>query len=207
MKFPGDVDRAVSVLRTGGVIAMPTDTLYALVADATDAEAVERVFSIKAREAGKPLPLFVGDLDAAIQVAIFNQSGRQLATRFWPGALTIVLPTQASFKSRALASGRTVALRVPDQDTALAIIRKLGRPVTATSANLSGGIDPISADEVNRQLGDAIDFVVEAGSSPEGRSSTIVDCTGDEVSILRHGAISQAAIDAALAELDLRTAG
>ncbi len=203
MKFPSDVDRAVNVLRTGGVIAMPTDTLYALVADATDVEAVDRIYSIKVREAGKPLPLLTADLDSASQIAIFNQSGRRLAARFWPGALTIVLPRQPSFESRALAGSGTVALRVPDQGTALEVIRNLGHPVTGTSANLSGGPDPVSAQEASRQLGDAIDFVVESDSSPEGLSSTIVDCTGENFNILRQGAISRSAIEAALTESDL----
>ncbi len=186
------------------MIAMPTDTLYALVADATDAAAVDRIYSVKVREAGKPLPLLVADLDAASRIAIFNPAGRHLASRFWPGALTIVLPKQPSFESRALAEGGTVALRVPNQDTALEIIRNLGHPVTGTSANLSGGPDPVSAQEASKQLGAAIDFVVESENSPEGLSSTIVDCTAAEFSILRQGAISRSAIEAALAEPDFQ---
>ena len=207
MKPQSEVDRAVNVLRAGGVIAMPTDTLYALVADATDAKAVDKVYSIKVREAGKPLPLFVDDLQDATQIADFNQAGRQLAARFWPGALTIVLPKQPLFDSRALADGTTVGIRVPDQSSARAIIRKLGHPVTATSANISGGPDPISAGEVHRQLGAAIDFVVDAGAIPEGHSSTIVECDRDKVAILRHGGVSLEEIETALADLDVRVTG
>ncbi len=187
------------------MIAMPTDTLYALVADATDDEAVDKIYAIKSREMGKPLPLLVADLKSATEVAIFNQTASHLAAKFWPGALTIVLAKQPSFDSHALAGGTTVALRIPHQHTALAIIRKLGHPVTGTSANLSGGPDPNLAEETTRQLGDAIDFVVDFAGSTAGRSSTIIDCTGEDLNILRYGAISDAEIETALAELEIRS--
>ncbi|HLF77095.1 MAG TPA: L-threonylcarbamoyladenylate synthase [Dehalococcoidia bacterium] len=195
-----DVAKAVSVLRGGGVIALPTDTLYALTALASDAGAVARVYAIKGREGGKALPLFVSSVDMAERIAVLNPMALRLAGRFWPGALTIVLKKRSDFNSHALASGDTVALRVPAHDLARAVIDQLDAPVTATSANRSGGPDPVSAEEVRRQIGGEIDFILDAGPCTGAVSSTIVDCSGLEPSILRPGAISEAAILRALLE-------
>ncbi len=185
---------AVATLRAGSVIAMPTDTLYALAADARDAEAVRRVYRIKGREEGKPLPLFVADLAMAECYGVFNEGARRLAMRFWPGALTLVVARRPGFESEALAGGETVALRVPDDALALAVVRGLDGPVTATSANRSGGGDPVSAEDVRRELGDEVDRIVDAGVCPVGVSSTIVDCTGDAPRVLRQGAIDEGAV-------------
>lgn len=199
MTSPVDVEAAVNVLKNGGVIAMPTDTLYALSASARDVEAVRRVYSIKIREQGKPLPLFVSGIDMAEELGVMNDDARELATRFWPGALTIVLGKQPGFESEALAGGSTVALRQPDNADALAILRGLGQPLTATSANRSGGADPVSAEEVRRQLEGEIDLVIDTGPCVVGIASTIVDCSGPDIRIFRQGAISAEAIEAALA--------
>jgi L-threonylcarbamoyladenylate synthase len=196
--FAANVDAAVSTLRSGNLIALPTDTLYALAAAANDAPAVRRVFEIKGREAAKPLPLFVADLAMAERTGVFNERARRLIERFWPGALTIVVSKQPGFESDALVGGDTVALRAPDHDLALAVIRALDVPITGTSANLSGGADPDTATEVKRQIGDKVDLIIDGGVCAVGVSSTIVDCTGDDLRILRHGAISEADIQAAL---------
>jgi L-threonylcarbamoyladenylate synthase len=195
---PEDIEAAVNVLKNGGVIAMPTDTLYALSAGARNAEAVRRVYAIKVREQGKPLPLFVSGVEMAETLGSLTESARALISRFWPGALTIVLNKQASFDSEALAGGSTVALRQPQNAVALAILEGVGEPLTATSANRSGGADPVSAEEVLRQLEGAIDRVIDTGPCAVGVSSTIVDCSGSEPRILRQGAISQEEIEAAL---------
>jgi len=199
-----DLEAAVDCLRGGGVIALPTDTLYALACDARDAAAVRRVYRIKGREDGKPLPLFVSDLDVAGRYAVLNDTARRFAARFWPGALTIVCKKQPDFESEALAGGETVALRVPDHPLALEVLRGLGGPITGTSANRSGGPDPDTAEEVRRQLGDEVDLVVDAGACPGGASSTIVDCTGEAVRILRHGAIPEDEVLAVLKEASPR---
>ena len=199
-----DLEAAVDCLRGGGVIALPTDTLYALACDARDAAAVRRVYRIKGREDGKPLPLFVSDLDVAGRYAVLNDTARRFAARFWPGALTIVCKKQPDFESEALAGGETVALRVPDHPLALEVLRGLGGPITGTSANRSGGPDPDTAEEVRRQLGDEVDLVVDAGACPGGVSSTIVDCTGEAVRILRHGAIPEDEVLAVLKEASPR---
>jgi L-threonylcarbamoyladenylate synthase len=193
-----EVGQAVSVLQDGGVIAMPTDTLYALTAAADDASAVRRVFAIKGREQGRPLPLFVSGIEMAERIAVFNNAARILAERFWPGQLTIVVPKRQGYESEALAGAQTVGLRLPGHAVARAVLQSLDAPVTGTSANLSGGPDPISADEVRAQLGNAIDLVLDAGPCDHGVASTIVDCTGAEPVILRRGAIADDRIIAAL---------
>ena len=200
MTAPGqdEIEKAVSVLRDGGVIAMPTDTLYALTVRARDAAAVRRVFEIKGRNDGKPMPLFVSDLDMARRFGEFSDMAARLAERFWPGALTVVVRRAPGFESEALAGGDTVALRAPDNAIALAVIAGAGEPVTGTSANLSGGPDPVSADEVRRQIGDKLDVLLDAGPAVSGVASTIVDCTGDAPVILREGALSRAEIFDAL---------
>jgi L-threonylcarbamoyladenylate synthase len=192
------LDKAVGVLRDGGVIAMPTDTLYALTAAAEDPEAVRRVFAIKGREPGRPLPLFVSGIKMAEHIAVFDDAAWRLAVRFWPGQLTIVVPKRKDWDSEALSGSSTVGLRVPDHDVARAVVEALGGPVTGTSANLSGGPDPVSADEVRRQLDGRIDFILDAGPCEHGVASTVVDCSGPEPAVLRHGAVSAAAVKAAL---------
>lgn len=189
---------AITSLRNGGVISLPSDTLYALVAAAGDSRAVDRVFAIKGRDNTKALPLFVADAAMAERVAVLNDLARRLVASFWPGALTVVLPKQPGFDSAALSGGDTVALRVPDHDLLRRVIAELDAPLTATSANRSGGPDPATADEVKRQLGSDVDYVLDAGPCAVGVSSTIVDCCGVVPVILRQGAIGKDAIDRAL---------
>jgi L-threonylcarbamoyladenylate synthase len=172
--------------------------LYALVAAAGDSRAVDRVFAIKGRDNTKALPLFVADAAMAERVAVLNDLARRLVASFWPGALTVVLPKQPGFDSAALSGGDTVALRVPDHDLLRRVIAELDAPLTATSANRSGGPDPATADEVKRQLGSDVDYVLDAGPCAVGVSSTIVDCCGVVPVILRQGAIGKDAIDRAL---------
>ena len=189
---------AVSILRHGGVVSLPSDTLYALVAPAGDARAVDRVFAIKGRDNLKALPLFVADVAMAERCAVMTDLARRLVAKFWPGALTIVVQKQPGFDSAALSGGVTVALRVPDHDLLRRVIAELGAPLTATSANLRGGPSPVTADEVKRQLGSAVDYVLDTGPCAVGVSSTIVDCCGAVPVLLRQGAISKEAIDRAL---------
>ena len=177
---------------------MPTDTLYALTAAAADAAAVRRVFAIKGRQEGRPLPLFVSGPDMAARIAELNDTASRLASRFWPGQLTIVVPKQKDFESEALAGSLTVGLRVPDHEIARAVIEALDAPVTGTSANLSGGPDPVTVDDVRSQLGGRIDLILDAGPCAHGVGSTVVDCSGAEPVILREGAISSDRILAAL---------
>jgi L-threonylcarbamoyladenylate synthase len=177
---------------------MPTDTLYALTAAAGDANAVRRVFEIKGRQEGRPLPLFVSGLDMARRIADLNETASKLAAHFWPGQLTIVVPKRQTYDSEALAGSPTAGLRVPDNEIARAVVEALDAPVTGTSANLSGGADPVSAGDVRAQLGDRIDLILDAGACAHGVGSTIVDCSGETPVILREGAISSDRVFAAL---------
>jgi L-threonylcarbamoyladenylate synthase len=172
--------------------------LYALVAPAADANAVDRVFAIKGRDNLKAMPLFVGDVFMAERCGVMTDLARRLVSRFWPGGLTVVVQKQPGFDSEALSGGSTVALRVPDHDLLRKVIAELDAPLTATSANLSGGPNPVTADEVKRQLGSSVDYVLDTGPCAVGVSSTIVDCCGAVPVILRQGAISKEAIDRAL---------
>lgn len=192
------IQQAVNALRQGGVIVMPSDTLYALSAVASDAKAVQRVFDIKGREGGRPLPLFVNSVEMAERIGVLDQQSRCLASRFWPGQLTLVVPRQPGFHSDALAGGDTVGLRVPRNDVALQIIEAVGDALTGTSANLTGGADPVTADEVRRQIGGRVDIILDTGPAQVGVGSTIVDCTGEDVRILRHGAIADEDVHQAL---------
>jgi L-threonylcarbamoyladenylate synthase len=177
---------------------MPTDTLYALAAAADDASAVRRVFEIKGRQEGRPLPLFVSSLDMAARLAELSETARRLASRFWPGQLTIVVPKQQNYDSEALAGSPTLGLRVPDNAVAMAVVEALDAPVTGTSANLSGGADPVTANDVRGQIGERIDLILDAGACAHGVGSTIVDCSGETPVILREGAISSDRVFAAL---------
>jgi L-threonylcarbamoyladenylate synthase len=134
----------------------------------------------------------------AERIAEVNKTARKLASHFWPGQLTIVLPKQLMYESEALAGSATVGLRVPDNEIARAVVAALDAPVTGTSANLSGGPDPVTADDVRSQLGDRVDLILDAGPCAHGVGSTIVDCSGDELVILREGAISSDRVFAAL---------
>src|SRR5690606_12916662 len=138
-------------------------------------DAVRRVFDVKGRGGGRPLPLFVSDVEMAERFGLFNNMTRRLAARFWPGQLTLVVNKQPDFQSEALAGGDTVGLRIPDNEIALAVIAGVGDALTGTSANLSGGPDPVSAEEVARQIGDRLDFILDAGPAPIGVASTIID--------------------------------
>ncbi len=138
----------------------------------------------------------------ARRIAVINETAFRLASSFWPGQLTIVVTKQEEYDSEALAGSPTVGLRVPDHPVARAVVEALEAPVTGTSANLTGGPDAVSADEVRRQLGDSIDLILDAGPCQHGLGSTIVDCSGERPRILRQGAVSSERIIAALGGLE-----
>jgi len=193
------MEEAARCLRGGGLVAFPTDTLYGLAAVASNDAAVERLFAAKRRSRDRPLPILiasVADIDAV--ATHVSTAARRLMEAFWPGGLTLVLPRRPGFRSLALAGGETVALRVPAHPVALELLRRVGEPLTGTSANLSGRPGPRSAEEVRRHLGDRVDLVVDAGPSPGGVESTVVDCTVDPPRVLREGAVPAERVAAAL---------
>jgi L-threonylcarbamoyladenylate synthase len=189
------VDVAVSHLSRSGVVAIPTDTLYGLAASAVDPEAVARVFEIKGRPGGMAMPVLLADpQDLDTFATDVSEVARKLANRFWPGPLSLVVKRSEAMPDAATAGHNTVALRVPDHPVPRAIARRLGAPITGTSANPSGQPAATTAAKVREQLGDAVDLVVDAGESPIGEGSTILDVTGPGLVALRLGAVSIADI-------------
>jgi L-threonylcarbamoyladenylate synthase len=181
---------AADVLRRGGLVAYPTDTVYGLAALPTDDQAVASLFKAKKRPPERAVPLLIASQAELAQVAAdVPEVAQRLIEAFWPGALTIVLRRAPAFRSPSI--GETVAVRVPDHPTPRELARLLGAPITGTSANVSGGPEPLTADDVRSHLGDAVDLVIDGGRCPGGRPSTVVDCTMEPPRILREGAIGR----------------
>ena len=193
------ISRAADLLRRGGLVAFPTETVYGLGADARSDTAVARVFDAKGRPSFNPLIVHVQDLAAAERIAIFDQRARQLAAAFWPGPLTMVLPLHADAGISALVTvGQpSVAIRVPAHPVAQALLRAFGDPVAAPSANPSGRISPTSAEHVVEGLSGRIAAVINGGSCTVGVESTILSLTG-EPTLLRPGGVTAEAIEAML---------
>lgn len=195
------VEQAVEVLRSGGVIALPTDTVYGVAASLEHPAAVERLFSIKGRDAAKAIPLLVSEPAMLATLATHvRERANVLAERLWPGALTLVVTASANVPVVVRRGLPTVGVRMPDSTIALEIIRVAGGVLAVTSANPSGEPETRSAGEVRTRLGDRIDGVVDGGPSPKDRPSTVVDVSGDEICILRHGAVSEERIREILRE-------
>jgi L-threonylcarbamoyladenylate synthase len=191
------LEEAAAVLRRGGVVAYPTDTLYGLGADAFNEAAVERVFIIKGRPHGMPLPLLLADpADIDRVAASVPPLARVLAAEFWPGGLTLVLQRAERVPELVAGRGWKIGLRVPDHIVPRELARRLGNPITGTSANKSGGPETRTAAEVRAQLNGEVDLVVEGGPEPTGRSSTVLDLTGPQPRILRQGAVSKERLEA-----------
>ena len=188
---PKDLEQAVHHLRNGGVVAIPTDTLYALAADVFNTAALDRIFAIKGRSDDLALPVLVSGWDQLEMVAENTPpKTRALAERFWPGALTLVVQKANGLPDRLTAGRPTVAVRMPGHPVPIELINRLGGPITGTSANISGGADLLTLDELSSQLGEPVDLIVEKGPTPKGTASTIVDITSGKPRLLREGAIS-----------------
>ena len=197
------IGRAAGLLRAGELVAFPTETVYGLGADATNAAAVEAIFAAKDRPAGNPLISHVADAGAARREAGFDERAERLAARFWPGPLTLVLPRRADSRlAPAVAAGLdTVALRVPRHATALALLRAAGVPIAAPSANPSGYLSPTTAAHVADALGGRVALILDGGACPVGLESTVVDLSGPTPRLLRPGAVPQAAIEVEIGRL------
>lgn len=193
------LEEAVAVLASGGVIAMPTETVYGLAGDATNAASITAIFETKGRPRFNPLICHMGDLAMAEGYAVFDPLSRRLAEEFWPGPLTLVLPLKPMSGIHALATAGldTVGIRVP-RGFAGRLIAAFGRPIAAPSANTSGRISPTSAGHVARDLGDKVPLIIDGGASPVGVESTIVKVEDGRVRLLRPGGIAAEAIEAAL---------
>ena len=194
------VQTAVEILRSGGVVSVPTDTLYGLAASAMDPEAVLRLFRIKGRQSDRALPLLLADPgDIATYAVDVPAAAAQLAERFFPGPLTLVLRSAHKVPDAVSAGLETIALRVPDHPVPRQVARELGTAITGTSANRSGMPAQTTAEGVREQLGADIDYVVDGGSCPGGVVSTVLDLSGPSPVILRLGALSRREIEDACA--------
>ena len=182
---------ALELLEAGEVVAIPTETVYGLAGDATNGVAVARIFEVKGRPSFNPLIVHVDDLAMAEKIAVFDQTARQLAQRYWPGPLTLVLPLREGHGIHPLVTTGldTVALRMP-RGFGRQLISRLGRPLAAPSANSSGRISPTSAESVNDDLGDRIQLIADAGRTEVGVESTIVKTSAGEIRLLRPGGIT-----------------
>jgi L-threonylcarbamoyladenylate synthase len=184
------VREGVSLLKKGGIVAFPTDTVYGLGAAASSPQAVARVYEVKKRPRDIPLPLLLASIAQIEEVARPGTLARHLAERFLPGALTLVLAKSPLVPDIVTAGRETVAVRIPAHPVPVALVEGLGAPVLGTSANLSGRPSALTAGEVASQLGDRVDLVIDGGRCPGGRESTIVDVTGEVPVVLREGALS-----------------
>ena len=186
------VEMGISILRQGGLVVFPTDTVYGLGAGINMPQAVERVYRVKERPSNMALPLLLADISQISEVAeSVLPIAWLLAKEFLPGALTMVLPKSRLVPDTITAGGKTVAIRIPAHPVPVALVRGLGTPIVGTSANLSGKPSALTADEAYSQFGDKVDLVIDGGKCPGGRESTIIDVTGEVPKILREGAIPE----------------
>jgi L-threonylcarbamoyladenylate synthase len=191
-KLRDQIEKGVEILRKGGVIAFPTDTVYGLGAGAYMESGIKRVFEIKNRPAEMALPLLLADVSQIHEVAkeVPAYAWRLIKT-FSPGGLTLVVYRTGIVKDLITNGGDTVAIRIPDHPVPRALIKGSGMPLIGTSANVSGQPAVITAEDVRRQLGNSVDLIIEGIPAPKGTESTVVDVTGDVPVILREGAISR----------------
>lgn len=192
-----DTILAAGLLREGGLVAFPTETVYGLGGDAANTDAVDRIYSVKRRSATNPLIVHVHTLEHAMEIGQFTETNRHLAHAFWPGPLTMVVRRNESYPlpSSVTAGGSMVALRIPSNTTALDLLSLTGRPVVAPSANISGRISPTTARHVLDDLDGKIDAVIDGGECKHGLESTIVWDNRGSIEILRHGIVTRERIE------------
>jgi L-threonylcarbamoyladenylate synthase len=190
------IERGIEIIRQGGVIAFPTDTVYGLGAGAYIESGVEQIFKLKKRPLEMALPLLLADVSQIHEVAKeLPAYAWRLIKQFFPGGLTLIVFHTKVVKDIITAGGDTVAIRVPDHPIPMALIKGSGMPLIGTSANISGLPAVMTAEDVRRQFGDALPLIIEAVPPPMGTESTVVDVTGEVAVILREGAIPRAEIE------------
>jgi L-threonylcarbamoyladenylate synthase len=194
----GAFEQILSFLRAGGVIGFPTDTSYGLGADPFNESAVMKIFEIKGRPEGKPILLLVDSLAMASTVCDLSDQARALGERFWPGPLTMILPALENVPSFVTAGSGNVGVRWPSSDFALRLVRALGHPITATSANRSGIPSSVTAVEVCEQFGESLELVIDGGKLPARGGSTLLDLTEARPRVLREGPIPESELSEVL---------
>ena len=193
------IAEAADVLRSGGVVALPTDTVYGVAVAMSTTGGVERLFHVKQRPPDKGIMLLLADATQAPEIGAMTPAATALGGAFWPGGLTVIVPQRPDVALPAALTGGapTIGLRVPDHATPRALAAAVG-PLPTTSANRSGQPEARDAAEIAEQIGDAIELIVDGGPAHGGPASTVVDCTGERATILRSGAIEPARIAAIL---------
>jgi L-threonylcarbamoyladenylate synthase len=203
---PGLIAEAVRVLRAGGLVVLPTETVYGLGARALDERAVARVFEVKGRPAHHPLIAHVEDeAQARTLAAEWPARATRLARAFWPGPLTLVVVRARGVPAAVAGGADSIAVRAPSHPVALAVIAALGEPVAAPSANRYQGLSPTTAEHAVKQLGDAVDLVLDAGPCEAGIESTVVDVRGERVRVLRPGALGLASLRRLVPDLETQS--
>lgn len=196
---PSSIEKAVAILKAGGVVAFPTETFYGLAADAMNEKALDRVFEIKGRSFNNPIALIISkENDLDLLTDYVPEEAKTLMTVFWPGPLTLVFKASPSVSPLLTAGTGKIGVRISSHPIAQALAAGMGRPVTATSANLSGERECTTAEEVKGQVANVRLTVIDGGPTPGGRGSTFLDVTADPPALLREGAIHAAAIRVAL---------
>ncbi len=184
-------DRAAQVMQQGGILIGPTDTLYGIMAVATDEQAYQRIFELKGRVPSQPLPLIAADFEQVVEFCDMPEAAVTLARHFWPGPLTLVLPAKKKAPQWCQAGDGTLAIRVPDHLFCCELSAAAGAPLTATSANLSGQPAARSLSQVPARLKAGADVLVDGGEAPHSRPSTILRISGGCVQMLREGAVAE----------------
>jgi len=184
------VEEAVQRIRSGGIIAFPTETFYGLGVDPFNPAAVERLFAVKGRESGKPIPIIIDELIRAEGIiGTISEESRALIEKFWPGPLTLLFATSSRLSSALTGGTGKVGIRIPSHPVALRLLRAIGQPITATSANRSGVPGATSAAGVQEMLGEHLDLIIDGGETPGGTGSTIVDTSFHPPRLIREGKI------------------
>ena len=198
------IARAARVIRDGGLVGLPTDTVYGLAADATSDAAVERVFRAKGRPADKPLIALIATMAMAEACGTFSAPALALAEEFWPGPLTLVLLRAVGSPLSPLVhqGAPGVSLRIPGNETARAVVKAAGRPVTAPSANPSGAPSPLTAAEVATGLGSHVALIVDGGRAADSLGSTLLDLSGETPRLLRAGVVRAEALEPVIGPID-----
>jgi L-threonylcarbamoyladenylate synthase len=199
------IEEAAQIIRRGGLVAFPTETVYGLGADAGNPLAVARIFEVKARPHIDPLIIHVSDIESAERHGKFPKSAHPLMTKFWPGPMTLIVDKQPSVPPIVTAGLETAAIRIPAHSAALALIRAAGCGIAAPSANPFGYVSPTDAGHVAEQLGNKIDMILDGGPCAIGIESTIISLTGQMPCVYRFGGIAVEELESILGKLDLQT--